>query len=52
VAVLKTTTGKCQWEEVSIKQDYDGAEYGKSQSYGNSSVIVPVDCNTAMKYKQ
>jgi hypothetical protein len=52
VAVLKTTSGKCQWEEVSIKQDYNGAEYGKSQSYGNSSVIVPVDCNTAMKYKQ
>jgi hypothetical protein len=52
VAVLKTTTGKCQWEEVSIKQDYNGAEYGKSQSYGNSSVIVPVDCNAAMKYKQ
>lgn len=51
VAVLKTTTGKCQWEEVSIKQDYDGAEYGKSHSYGNTSVIVPVDCNSAMKYK-
>jgi hypothetical protein len=51
VAVLKTTAGKCQWEEVSIKQDYDGANYGKSYFGGNTQIIVPIECSQAMKYK-
>jgi len=50
IAVLKTTAGKCQWEEVSIAQDYDGVNYGKSYFNGNTAIIVPVDCTAAMKY--
>lgn len=50
IAVLKTKAGKCQWEEVSIAQNYDGTNYGKSYFNGNTSVIVPIECIEAMKY--
>jgi len=48
---VMTSNGKCQWEESFIKQDYDGANYGKSYFGGNSGNIVPVECTDAMKYK-
>ena len=51
IVVMKTPAGKCQWEEVSVIQNYDGAGYGKTLYRGNTQVIVPVDCSTAMKYK-
>lgn len=50
IAVLKTNAGKCQWEEVSINQNFDGANYGKSYFSGNTSIIVPVECVESMKY--
>ncbi|MFY7990529.1 MAG: hypothetical protein ACOVO3_07340 [Fluviicola sp.] len=50
IVVMKTTGGKCQWEEVSIAQNFDGANYGKSYFNGNTAIIVPVDCVAAMKY--
>ncbi len=52
IVVLKTTSGKCQWEEVSIRQNYDGANYGSSFWNGNTAIIVPVDCTDAVKYKK
>ena len=52
VAVMKGSDGSCKWEEISIRQDYDGKNYGKSYFGGESTVIVPVDCSTAMKYKK
>ena len=51
IVVMKTDGGKCQWEEVSVAQDFDGANYGKTYYRGNTQIIVPVDCATAMKYK-
>lgn len=51
VAVMKDKDGSCRWEEISIRQDYNGTDYGKSYFGGESSIIVPVDCSTAMKYK-
>lgn len=50
IVVMKTTGGKCQWEEVSIAQNFDGTNYGKSYFNGNTAIIVPVDCVAAMKY--
>lgn len=52
IVVLKTSSGKCQWEEILIKQAYDGANYGSSYWGGNTAIIVPVDCTEAMKYKK
>ena len=50
IVVMKTSGGKCQWEEVSIAQNFDGTNYGKSYFNGNTAIIVPVDCVAAMKY--
>lgn len=52
VAVMKEEDGSCRWEEISIRQNYDGANYGKSYFGGETAFIVPVDCATAMKYKK
>lgn len=51
IAIMKTDDGSCKWEEISIRQDYNGSTYGKSYFGGESTVIIPVDCTTAMKYK-
>lgn len=50
IVVMKTTSGACQWEEVSIRQDYNGSSYGNSYFGGNTQIIVPVDCKEAKKY--
>jgi hypothetical protein len=52
VVVMKEKDGSCKWEEISIRQNYDGKEYGKSYFGGETAFIVPVDCNTAMKHKK
>lgn len=52
VAIMKEKDGSCRWEEVYIKQDFDGSNYGKSYFANETTVIVPVDCTTAMKYKK
>lgn len=52
VAIMKEKDGSCRWEEVYIKQDFDGNNYGKSYFANETTIIVPVDCNTAMKYKK
>ena len=51
IAIMKDDSGQCKWEEISIRQDYNGSTYGKSYFGGESTVIIPVDCATAMKYK-
>ncbi|MFN3341738.1 MAG: hypothetical protein ACK40M_03515 [Flavobacteriales bacterium] len=52
VVVIMTSNGKCMWEEMEIRQDYDGAQYGKTYFYGNSGNIVPAECTDAMKKKK
>ncbi|UKN01163.1 hypothetical protein K6119_15645 [Paracrocinitomix mangrovi] len=52
VAVMKEKDGTCKWEEVYVKQDYDGANYGSTYFGNETTVIVPVDCTTAMKHKK
>lgn len=51
VAVMKTKAGSCQWEEIAVSQNFDGANYGSTYFSGNTSIIVPVECAGAMKYK-
>lgn len=51
IAVMKNPTGTCQWEEVKVKQEYNGSDYGKTIFDGNTRIIAPVDCKEAMKYK-
>ncbi len=52
IAVMKNTNGACQWEEVEVKQDYNGSSYGKTYYSGNTQSIITVDCSEAMKHKQ
>jgi hypothetical protein len=52
IAVMKNTNGACQWEEVEVKQDYNGSSYGKTYYSGNTQSIITVDCTEAMKHKQ
>ncbi len=52
IAVMKTKGGACQWEEIVLRENYDGASYGSIYYFGNSQRIYPVDCATAMKYKK
>lgn len=52
VAVMKTKSGACQWEEVVLRENYDGANYGPVYYYGNSQRIYPVDCTESNKYKK
>ncbi|MCB9223609.1 MAG: hypothetical protein R2780_04415 [Crocinitomicaceae bacterium] len=52
IAIMKEKDGTCKWEEVYVKQDYDGAKYGATYFSNETTVIVPVDCATAMKYKK
>jgi hypothetical protein len=51
IAVMKNTNGKCQWEEVEVKQDYNGTSYGKTYYSGNTQAIITLDCTEAMKHK-
>jgi len=52
IAIMKNTNGACQWEEVEVKQDYNGSGYGKTYYSGNTQAIITVDCTEAMKHKQ
>ena len=52
IAVMKNPAGECQWEEVEVKQDYNGTTYGKTYFSGEVQIIVTVDCKEAMKHKQ
>ena len=51
VAIMKNPAGECQWEEIEVKQDYNGSTYGPTYFNGEVQIIVTVDCATAMKYK-
>ena len=51
IAVMKNTNGSCQWEEVEVKQDFNGSTYGKTYFSGNTQQIITLDCLEAMKYK-
>lgn len=51
IAVMKTDGGKCKWEEIAVRQNFDGNNYGNTYWYGNSQRIYPVNSKDAMKYK-
>jgi hypothetical protein len=51
IAVMKNENGACQWEEVEVKQDYNGSTYGKTYYSGNTQAIITIDCTEAMKHK-
>lgn len=51
IAVMKDKDGTCRWEEIALRQDYNGSTYGKTYFSWESTLIVPVDCSNAMKYK-
>ncbi len=51
IAVMKNANGACQWEEVEVKQDYNGSAYGKTYYSGNTQAIITIDCAEAMKHK-
>lgn len=51
IAVMKDKDGTCRWEEIALRQDYNGTAYGKTYFSWESTLIIPVDCSTAMKYK-
>lgn len=51
VAVMKTDAGRCKWETVYVRQNYNGSAYGNSYFHANSQRIYPIDCEKAMKQK-
>lgn len=51
IVVMKTDSGICKWEQVILRQNYNGSSYGGTYWHGNSQRIYPVDCKEALKYK-
>ncbi|NHN27200.1 hypothetical protein FIA58_016075 [Flavobacterium jejuense] len=50
ITVLKTTSGKCKWQPIQIRQNYDGQKYGVSFVNGNMGLAIPSECSEAKKY--
>ena len=51
IVIMKTESGKCKWEQVILRQNYNGSSYGNTYWHGNSQRIYPVDRKEALKYK-